>query len=89
MLHAGEIVPQFHLYSEKRTFNLKLLDPMPEYIQDFTGCFAVTNEKASFDQERMSNCSSRIIYMAALSHFKDPVTNSAQPDLHKRAASPE
>lgn len=62
---------------------------MPEHIQGFTGCFGVTNEKASFDQEIISNCSSRSIYMAALSRPEDPVTDSAQPDIHKREASPE
>lgn len=89
MLHAGEIVPQFHLYNKRRTINLKLLDSMLKYIQGFAGCFGVRNEKASFDQERMSNCSSRAIYMAALSHAKDPATNSAQSDIHKRTVRPE
>ena len=62
---------------------------MLEHTQGFAGCFGVTNEKASFDQEIISNCSSKAIYMAALSHPKDPVTDSAQPDIHKREASPE
>lgn len=62
---------------------------MPEHIEGFAGCFEATNEKNSFDPEIGSQCSSMGIYVAVLSRPKDPVTDSAQADVQKRAASPE
>lgn len=82
LLRANEVAPQLHLYGETGTFNLKSLHPTTEHRKGFAGCFGVTDEKIFSEAKH----SSKAIYLALLAHPKGAVTDSAQPDMHKREA---